>query len=470
MFGGQVTVVLLQVLYASLTSRMVPPESFGAYAVALAMGPLILLLATAGLGNAAARAPHITETDTRALATISLGMGLVAFALISFLAGPWSSLWGNHQALAATRWAAVSVLPIPLVGLLGGMLRRTGRFRQLSLATTVASILGMSLGALSVWHYRSASSLVAMSIVTAVAQVVILLKIVGSAGWPGHLRVDVMEHLRFGSKVVLANGLGYLTGAGPQLAISRGVGAAVLGSFNRATVLTQVPMEMIQNSLVQVLYPEFRHDIGRRARTAQLWSDLLMLVSWIMFPIGAVVSAGAYFLLPYVLGPGWDVAGSIATWIAISSALHVPVVFLGSAFEATGRFSGVWSARISGVVTAGASAVAALLLQAIEPVLFGLVITPIGCHLFQLRFASQHEIFGVRPLLREYFRILLVAAGLGTVTALILFILTTTNASIPVKSLGLTLVVILAIVALRLTFWHLPPVRIAQRYGLFSRS
>lgn len=72
LLGGQVTVVLAQLFYAAFTGRLVSPAAFGAYAVAMSTAPLVLLLATAGIGNAAARAAELSEPQVRALATVSL--------------------------------------------------------------------------------------------------------------------------------------------------------------------------------------------------------------------------------------------------------------------------------------------------------------------------------------------------------------------------------------------------------------
>jgi len=360
LLAGQVAVSVAQLLYAALTGRLVTPTIFGAYAVAMSAAPIILLLANAGIGSAVARASVLSRPQVRALVTLSLGLGVAAGGVVWLLARPWSSLWGNAAASDAIRWCALGVLPAPLLGLLMGLSRRSGNFRRLSLASTVGGFVGIVAGSASVWHYRSAASLVTMPVVTVTIQTALLLT-AGGLPHPGRLRGDVLEHLNFGAKVVLANGMGYLSGAIPQLALSRGVGAAMLGSWNRATVTTQVPLEMIQNSLVQVIYPEFRHDIGTTDRSSRLWLDLLALVAWVMIPLGAMVGACSYFALPAILGPGWQTAASLAPWLALASAANMPGVVLSSALEATGRFGGIWVARVASLAVMVTSATTALL-------------------------------------------------------------------------------------------------------------
>ena len=469
LLGGQVTVVLAQLPYAAFTGRLVSPSAFGAYAVAMSTAPLVLLLATAGIGNAAARASELSEPQVRALATVSLVLGAVAATIVWLLAEPWSLLWGNPGAADATRWSAVGVFPAPFLGLLVGLSRRSGQFRLLSMASTAGGFLGMAIGGASVWYFRSAASLVTMSIVATALPTVLLALVVGRSARPGQLRLDVIEHLRFGAKTVLANCIGYLAAASPQLALSRGVGAAMLGSWNRATVTTQVPLEMIQNSLVQVIYPEFRHDIQTTERATGLWPDLLALAAWVMFPLGAVAAACAYFALPILLGPGWQTSASLAPWIAMASVANVPVVILGSGLEATGRFGGVWLARIGGLVIMVTTAIIALASHSVVPVIAGYLLAPIAIHSLQLRYVHRYDIFPVRVLLRVYLRVLLAAVAAGLLTTLGL------TAVSAVESLAIEILLVGGMVlAAGTTLWfarlRLPPIRIAQRYGIFKRS
>lgn len=467
LLGGQVTVILVQLLYAAFTSRMIPPAVFGAYAVAMSTAPLVLLVATAGIGNAAARASELSEPQVRALVTVSLGLGLLAAGVVWLLAVPWSLLWGNPAAANATRWSALVVLPAPFLGLLVGLSRRSGKFRQLSMASTGGGFLGMAIGAACVWLFRSAASLVTMSIVTTTIQTLLLVWVVGRPARPGRLRLDVIEHLRFGAKVVGANGMGYLTGAAPPLALSRGIGAAMLGSWNRAVVITQVPLEMIQNSLAQVIYPEFRHDTGTTERASRLWPDLLALAAWVMLPLGAVAGAFAYFALPVLLGPGWQTSAALAPWLAMASVLNVPVVILGSALEATGRFGGVWPARIAALVIMLASAVTALMTHSVGPVVAGFLVAPVVSHGLQLRFVHRSAIFPVASILHVYPQVLFVTVGAGLGTALGLSAISTVG-SVPIRVLLLVGVVLVAGTTLWFARLHLPPMRIAQRYGIFK--
>jgi O-antigen/teichoic acid export membrane protein len=459
--------VLVQLFYAAFTGRLVSPAEFGAYAVAMSTAPLVLLLATAGIGSAAARASELSEPQVRALASVSLGLGVCAAGIMWLIAGPWSLLWRNPEAADAIRWSALGILPAPFLGLLVGLSRRSGKFRQISISATIGGFFGMAMGAVCVWYFRSAASLVVSSYVPGAIQTILLLWVVGPVAFPGPLCSDVIEHLRFGAKVVVSNGITYLAGTLPQLAMSRGIGAAVLGSWNRATVITQVPLEMIQNALAQVIYPEFRHDIGTTERASTLWLDLLSLVAWVMLPLGAAAAACAYFAMPVILGPGWQTAASLAPWIAMASVANIPTNILGSALEATGRFGGVWAPRILQLAAMVLSAIIALASHSVAPVIAGTFAGIFVSHAMQLRFVRRYAIFPVRMLLLVYLRVGLVSGGVGLVTTLWLSAISAAE-SVTFKILLLVTMVL----ATGTTVWfarlHLPPIKIAQSYGLFK--
>ena len=78
-----------------MTSRLLPPGAFGAYAVALSGVGLIGLVSGPSLGQAAARRDHGLPSRTVRLVGLSLVTGTIIGMLIYALAPLWGQLWGG---------------------------------------------------------------------------------------------------------------------------------------------------------------------------------------------------------------------------------------------------------------------------------------------------------------------------------------------------------------------------------------
>ncbi len=89
--GGSFGVMAIQLGYAVLTSRLLDPTDFGAYAVALSGAGLVATIAGPSIGQSAARANDRISTD-RALLSLALMVGPSATALVIILSTVWSDL------------------------------------------------------------------------------------------------------------------------------------------------------------------------------------------------------------------------------------------------------------------------------------------------------------------------------------------------------------------------------------------
>jgi O-antigen/teichoic acid export membrane protein len=420
---GQVVVVVVQLVYAGSASRLVEPEAFGSYAIALALMPLISLATSAGLGNAAARMPTADEQSLRGLVSIALLLGAVGTAATLLLAAPWARLWGSPPAAEAIRWSALVAFLTPLALLLNGIMQREGRFRSGAIARTLAAIGAMPIGYFVVRHFKSAPSLLATNLAIVVFQVTLLTLSRRSVLWPGRLSKAALGHLKFGSKVTVSSLFGYASFNVPLLALGRSLGADALGNWNRAVTVSQVPVEMVQQAMAQALYPEFRHDITDSARAKRVWPDLLAITAWIAFPLAAILAAALPWLMPFLLGDGWESATRIAPWLAVIAGAGVPIHVLGIALEATSRFKSLWPSQIFGLVVATIVGGLTFALNSPAPILVGAFLSKCLLHGMQLRSAHRARLLNGRDVIARYGTAAGAAAFLGATTHVILRVL-----------------------------------------------
>lgn len=465
-YGAQLLTILGQFAYAAVTSRAVGPDGFGAYAIALAVTGLVSLLAMGGLGQTVSRMDVVDRARIRPLVTYALVLG-AGCGLVLLLSAPfWAWLWGVAASSDPIRWLAISSSLSPLLGLATGMMARSGKFRSLALITLGSNILGMAVGALAVMHWQTASSLVVSA---AVAQTLTLVGAVlaseGDLLGLSALRKGQAD-IGYSGRLTSTNVLSYLTGNIVKFSMVRGIDAASLGHWNRAEVLTSIPMQQIQGALIRAIYPEFRHDIHESTRAKIVWTDMLILVAGVSLSLGAVALVVVPPVVPLLFGTGWETAAALAGPLAIAGGLQIVSTLLASAVEALGRFRWIVSTEIILIGVQVLSGILVMLTHNLWIAVFALILTNTIRHGWHIFLLGRRGYLDVRRLLMNY----LFAVGFSFLVGFALWsslqLAKMSNVSI-MYSLSAILATLVPVSAALLMRNKLPVIVIARKYGLF---
>lgn len=441
------------------------PAGFGAYAIALSVSGLVTLLATGGISQSIARMSVITQERIRGLVTYAalLGVGCAGFV---FLSAPlWAALWGEAGATDAIRVLSLAVLVAPLSGVGTTLLRRYGNFRLLAGITLSSNVLGMIVGAIVVLQVRSAAALVVSAII---AQILVLIgtvlttkRAMWGLGGIGLARSEIA----FSGRLSAYKFSEYIIFNLMRFSVSRFLGSSLFGHWNRADTLATLPFHQIQTALVQAVGPEFRHDISNPVRAFRVWTDLLVLVAWVVMPasvLAAIVLPGMVSLL---FGPGWEIAAVLTSPLAIAAGLQTVSVVLSTAVESLGRFRWLWITSGCLITLQVVGAIALLLFRDISIAMIFLIATPLIRHGLQVFICGRHGYLNWRRLLASYGVVLVFSLGFGLAAWVVrlLVLLAPTSSFAGAGAGGLCVVTVAA-----LWIWreHLPPIRLARTYGL----
>ncbi|TLM84550.1 hypothetical protein FDW83_07500 [Pseudarthrobacter sp. NamE2] len=468
-YGAQLLTVLAQFAYAAITSRAVGPDGFGAYAVALAVTGLVSLLATGGLGQTISRMNVMDQARIRPLLTYALILGVVCGLFLLLTAPFWGWLWGVESSSNPIRWLAISCSLSPFLGLATGLLARTGKFRNLAMITLGSNILGMVVGGLAVLHWQTASSLV---VSTSVAQIMTL---VGAllASERGLLGLSTLRKgqtdISYSGKLTSTNMLSYVTGNIVKFSMVRGIDAASLGHWNRAEVLTSIPMQQIQAALIRAVYPEFRHDIQESDRAKTVWTDMLILVAGASLMLSAAALVLVPPVVPLLFGPGWETAALLAGPLAIAGGLQIVSTLLASAVEALGRFRWIVSTEAILIGLQVIAAIFVLVTRNLWVAVLALVLTNVVRHGWHVFLLGRQGYLDVRRLLANY----LFLVGISFIVALALWCslelvkMSSSSFVYLILALFAAFIPISAGLVLR---DRLPMVVIARKYGILPPS
>lgn len=463
-YGAQVLTMVVQFAYAAVTARLLTPADFGAYAVALSVSALVVLVANGGLGQAVSRSDDLPPERSRALSSYGLLLGIGASALLLVTAEAWAALWRVPEAASLIRLLAVAAFAAPWISLGGGLLRRQGRFRTLASIVLTSNIVGMSIGVVGVWVWRSPSALLLSPLIAQVSLATAGFLLNRGALVARGVPSGAASEVAFSGRFILASIPAYVNGNIGKIAVSAFLGGSTLGQWNRADVVTTVPFIQVQNALVQAVYPEFRHQRNRPDAARTAWSDLLVMAAWIGLPAASVAAVLVPRLVPVLFGEGWEIAQSMAVALAVVGGLQLVTVVLSSGIEALGLFRWVWATQGLAFTVYFAGAFGVLITDEWWPIMVGLILAQLGQHLLQVVLASRRGYLDSRTLLRGYGGALLFSAGCAIIT-LTVVVLVVAIGGVLGPAVGF-MVTVMLLVPLWLCRKRLPPVRVLRRYGL----
>jgi O-antigen/teichoic acid export membrane protein len=464
-YFAQLLTVVIQLGYAALTSRLVGPEGFGSYAVALSVGGLVGMIASGGLTYAAGRLQSVEIKNLRGLNTYALLIGAATAGFLLATAGFWAWLWGTAGASDAIRLLSIGAFLTPWQSLVSGIVLRLGRYRSFAATVFVANTIGMGVGAAAVVSNGTGTALAVAPVTTSLVYVLVLHALTRFKYFGLGSLSAAFGELRYSWNVTGSNLLSYISNTVSRWSVSVNVGPAALGQWNRTEAVSTVPFHTFQTAIGQVIFPQFRHDIHNPARAHRIWPDLIALIAWVTFPAGCALAVLLPILIPILFGPGWEEAAALAPLLALIAGIQPVIGILNSAVLALGR--GFWFAvtEISVLVIQCSVAVAVLLTRDLGVAVWGLLLAGLVQHAWQLGLCHHAGYVNVRAVLVSY---LPVAASGAFVASKVWLGVTLIRLAVVDPLLWVALAAHVAVVALLI--WRireaLPPVKIARKYSL----
>ena len=413
-YGAVITTSILQLGYAAFTSRAADQVAFGHYSIALTSAALVMLLANAGLGTAVTRRQDITGQYLRSLMLYCVTIGLVAAAVTWLTAPLWALVWGDEGIIPPLRLLSIAAFEAPALGLLTALGRRESKFARTASIVFASAALGFAVGAVAVMLRPSAASLVVSALVSQTFTVFTLAWTERSRlvqrGW--HWR-EARDDIGYSASITGSRILAYFSGNAGKYGVNWALGASVLGQWNRAEVVSSIPLQQLQNAMTQAVSPEFRHDRRDYSRAQRVWPELLGMVAWSTWPLAALGAGVAGVLVPVILGPGWGQAATLVPALLLLGALQMVVMLLNSAVEVVGMMRAVWLGQVGGLMVQVAGGVAAFATESIWPAIGGAAAALALMHAVHLVAASMRGLVSLRVVAFAYIGPALVAVMLG---------------------------------------------------------
>lgn len=244
---------VLHFLFGIVLARLLAPADFGMLVTIQVFTGMAGFIAGGGMGQALIRAKTVSRQDYDIVFTLQVVIGCLLYAGF-FFAAPWFARWYDNPLYAdLLRVSALSFIFRPFVNLPGSILTREMRFKAqtvvkiVSLFVTSSVSIGMAYAGYGVW------SLVFGGISSAVIHMLLLIPL---SKWRPGLSLDLRrgrDIARYGMLVSVTDVLTYLRHQVAVFILSRTLGPASVGLYNKGESLARLPHAFITSSVYQVL-------------------------------------------------------------------------------------------------------------------------------------------------------------------------------------------------------------------------
>lgn len=316
---GKLGTLLISVAIA----RLLGPDEFGTYAVAMVALMAVLSFNELGVSLAIVR----WEGDPRSIAptvtTISVLASLVFFGVGWALAPTFAAAMGDAAATDVVRLMLVCVPLNGLVATPAALLQRA--FQQGR--RTIADQVNMWLGAIvSVVLAVAGLGAMSLAIGRVVASVVFALMLIYLSPVPlrfGWDRDLIRPLLMFGLPLAGASIIVFAVGYADQLVVGKLLGAQVLGFYLLAFNLASWPVSMLSQPLRAVAPAAFARVQSDAQRMDVGFQAVSRLVLAVALPACAFIAGASTPIVTFVYGQVWAPAALALQWLALQAAVRI---------------------------------------------------------------------------------------------------------------------------------------------------
>ncbi|MDQ1175247.1 PST family polysaccharide transporter [Microbacterium testaceum] len=356
LLGAQWGRYVAQILGIVVLARLVGPADFGIVALAASVAGLAAVLGDFGLSMAALRAPTLSDAQRTNLFWMNTGIGLAATGVVLAVAQPFAAAFEDPRLVAVMCLLAPAFALRSTSAQLRVELNRSGRYGRLAASELCGDLSGL-VGAVVLALLGGGYLALALQ-GTIAAGVTLVLSVILTPWRPGLPRrgAAMGPLLSFGGNTFLVHVLNYAATNVGTVSVARVASDQVIGLFNRATQLVNLPIDQLITPLTRVVIP----GLADAEDTADLQRRLVRHQTLLCYPTLAYLSlfvATAYPALDVVLGSAWTGAAPFVPILAAGALFQILGYPQYWAFVSTGRSGLLLFSEISGRVATIALAV-----------------------------------------------------------------------------------------------------------------
>lgn len=334
----------ISVISTLVLARLLTPQDFGIYALAMTVYAFVELLGAFGFGSALIQNQDATDSHYNTAWTLNLIFSLMSSSVLFVFAPYAATFLDEPQLVVVMRFLCILFLLDGLknIGIINFQKHMTfNREFRFSLLTKLSGFLiTIPLAFLLRSYWAMLWGLLASSLMTLVL----------SYGMqPFRPRPELSrwrEMISFSIWLQVNNILYYFNRHTEKVLVSRIVDTAAVGSLQLAREVGQLLSQVVQ-PINRAVFPGYAKVNKNPARMLEVFCDVNAILLMIGFPMAVGLFAIAHLFVPTVLGEQWLHIIPLVKWLALASVLAVGMTSTNNVLIALARMK--WATALIAV-------------------------------------------------------------------------------------------------------------------------
>ncbi len=368
--------MIISLVVAGILARLLPPEDFGAIAIATVIISFFGIFSDFGFEPAIVQFKNLTRKDLSSIFSFTVWSGFVFSGLFFLLSGVISAYYKSDILLNVCRLLSVNLFFATINIVPNSMVFKNKMFKFIAWRTLVIQSIG---GIASIFAALSGLGIYSLVINPIFSSIMIF--IVNYKKFPQHFYLrpgleSIRKVFSFSAYQFLFNIINYFSRNMDLLIIGKYLGMTLLGFYEKSYRLMMLPLQNISHVITPVMHPifsDFQNDLKLLATS---YEKVVRFLSFIGFPLSVFLFFTAKELVLIIFGQNW--MPSVASFEILSISVGIQIVFStsGSIFQASNSTRLMFiSGLISSALTISGIFAAVVFFKTIEAVAVAVTVT-----------------------------------------------------------------------------------------------
>lgn len=333
--GGRVVGLVANIILAALLT----PEEYGEVNVAMIIVYTANMATYLGFGQYLVANAKAGKDVAFHATFYHISIGWLALLGVVLAGGYFAKLYETPELPFYVNGLALAVAMERVSFIPGRILAREMRFKVLGLSQMSGEFTYAISALVFAFLGHGAKSLVYATILRSMVTLTILTASAERAMWLTPTRINwkvTRELINFGLPISIGNILHFGSAKWDNLIVGKVLGTGVVGQYNFAYNIADIPAAQVGEHIGDVLLPSFAklEDAAAQKRALARASGLLSLV---VFPLAVGLGAVAHSLQRAFLKPNWNLVGSMLVLLSVLSIVRPVGWLISSYLQATLR-------------------------------------------------------------------------------------------------------------------------------------
>ncbi len=326
----------IRIIVAAVLARLLEPNEFGIFSIALVFLTFFSLLSESGLSVAVVQKRDLDEKDISTIFLFTLGMGVSIAIIFALSADAIAAFYEEPDLAMVCKVLAFSAVFNSAAGVPRAIMLKGKEFAKIARFDVIAMIIAAIVSLVSAYFGAKYYALVLQELVRGVLLFTLYYFGSGIKLKKGFQFASIKKVFSYSAFQFLFNLLNYFSRNIDNLLIGKYFGTSVLGFYNKSYTLMLLPNQTISQVITPALHPVFSQLQNEPERMFRYYVDMVRFLA----NLGAVISLGVFFfaeeLIIILYGERWLDVASMLKPLALTIGFQLILQTSGSIFQALG--------------------------------------------------------------------------------------------------------------------------------------